>query len=321
MRYSVPIFIMISGSVLMYAELQRGSMSYFAFQRKRLGKIVLPYILWTAFYVYFGARTVWREEGFVGFQRISHTLPSHFQNGDGWYHLYFLLIIVQLYLLYPILRGGLKRWPISVLSLTFALTVADQVSFYLGRGVWRYDFFPNWIFFFAFGMFFALNRVRLEGLLSAYKNWIGVSWILSLALLIADGRLTHSSYTSIKPTVVLYALTSFLFFYVMARSLSPRLGRYGRLVDWVSTQSFFVYLAHPFVLNLLDIIAKKVHNDSLWDGTTGMIAKYGLTVGITLVGTMVVARIPFTSLIGTVRSKRKGDRQLPQAQIPVSHVR
>ncbi|MGZ4134562.1 MAG: acyltransferase [Tumebacillaceae bacterium] len=313
MRYAVPTFLLLSGVVLMYQDLKKPPLSYLTFQRKRLGKVLWPYLLWSLFYVYYMARDVLKAQGLHGAKRILDTMPDHFKNGDGSYHLYFLLITLQLYLLYPLLRAWMRRSPWTLLVASLALSLYDQFSHYFGHAPWRYDLFPNWLFYFVLGMFVVTKREWMEKHLPKQKIWLGVLWIAGLVVLIADGRITHSSYTSLKPTVMLYAVVSFFFFYAVALGVKATTGRVGKLMDWLSTHSFFIFLVHPFVLNRLYLLSDK-YDPKFWNGTKGMIMLYVTTVVITLVVTYVVRLIPLTSFIGAVRPVKRKPVQLNHAQ-------
>lgn len=304
MRYAVPMFLLLSGVVLMYQDLKKPPLSYFTFQRKRLGKVLWPYVLWSFLYVYYGARDVLKAQGLHGAKRILDTMPHHLRWGDGNYHLYYLLITLQLYLLYPLLRAWMRRSPWSLLFASLSLSLYNQFAVYLGHTPWWNDLFPNWVFYLVFGMFVVIKREWMETHLPKWKVLLGVLWVPCLIGLIMDGRLTHSSYTSLKPTVMLYAVISFFFFYSVALGIKQTTGRIGKLLDWISTNSFFIYLVHPFILNRLYLLSD-LYAPKIWNGTKGMVLLYLTTVVLTLLVTYVVRFIPLTSFLGAVRPQKR----------------
>jgi surface polysaccharide O-acyltransferase-like enzyme len=295
MRYAVPVFIILSGVVLMYTD-QKVAMPepYFAFLRKRLGKVVLPFVVWTLFYVYYGAREVWMNEGWHGVKRIAETLPDHFLYGTGSYHLYFLLITVQLYLLYPLLRAWMKRSPWTLLAVSLAVSLYGQTTLYLHQPAWMFHLFMNWLLYFVFGMFLFTKRDWFERVVGS-RLWL---WALVCAacfvLLLLDGKWTNTRFTSMKPSVVLYAMVSFLFLYGVALRLRDRSERLFRLMDWISTHSFLIFLVHPLVLDLIAIP---------WQGPVGVVLLYGITVVLTLLVVYVASFLPFATVFGAVKPK------------------
>lgn len=98
-KFGVPAFVLLTGAVLVYNYY--GKLSYPTFIRKRSIDILVPYILWTViFYVYmFPRETIqihWFRE--VGLQILTPTLG---------YHFWFILMIFQFYLLFPLFLKGL----------------------------------------------------------------------------------------------------------------------------------------------------------------------------------------------------------------------
>jgi peptidoglycan/LPS O-acetylase OafA/YrhL len=306
MRYAVPLFVILSGLVLYHVDLGgRKQLNYLAFQRKRLTKVLVPYAAWTALYIYYTARQVWREMGWDGAWRIADTLPEHLRYGTGHYHLYFLIITMELYVLYPLLRAWMKRQPLSLLLASFAWTAYSQTMIYLHHKTWKIYHFPHWIFYFVLGMYVAQHRKTIQKWLRGKEVWTGLLWLASFALLYWDGTQSNTHYSSAKPTVMLYAVTSFFFFWSVAARVAGIKGGIGKGLDWLSTHSFLIFLLHPLVLNLLSEQTEKYGYPHIWDGLAGMAGLYVCTVVLTCLGVAVISRIPLTQWIGATRIKKK----------------
>lgn len=95
-KFAVPVFIFITGMVLFYNY--DGQLRYGSFLRKRFGDIVVPYILWSA--VYFTENPGWSGDLLHRFE----TFASHLVTGKNSYHLWYIVMIVQFYALFPVLR-------------------------------------------------------------------------------------------------------------------------------------------------------------------------------------------------------------------------
>ncbi|ARU62162.1 hypothetical protein CBW65_14990 [Tumebacillus avium] len=301
MRYAVPLFIILSGFVLYNIEMGRPRLSYLQFQRKRIGKVLIPYVLWTLLYVLYIARQFLRDNGVEGIPRLWGPTLDHLYYGTAFYHLYFLIITFQLYLLYPLLRDAMNRKPFWLLGGTFLLTLYAQTSLYMGWDTgWRFTSFPFWVFYFVFGMYFARNRADWKPKLQSNSVWVGLLWLGSLAVLFLDGYFTKKWAYSIKPSVMLYTILSFLFFYVAALRFVDTKSRFGKLLDWLSAQSFLIFLLHPLVLNLLGNQLKKYGYGGLFEGNLGMISLYVLITLLTCGLTWIGSRIPLTTYFGGV---------------------
>jgi peptidoglycan/LPS O-acetylase OafA/YrhL len=97
-RFTVPMFVILSGFALSQSEVKRPFDSK-TFCQRRLGRIVPPYILFTLLNLVGRSQFLtadWQER----FQQIWQALST----GMGDYHLYFLGIIWQCYISYPFLR-------------------------------------------------------------------------------------------------------------------------------------------------------------------------------------------------------------------------
>lgn len=309
-RFSVPMFIIISGFLLYYQEISSSRPeSTGTFYRKRFSKILWPYVIWTVLYT-------------LMTQYLLHTWPDqsvllaavgkHLIWGTGAYHLYFMVIIIQCYLLYPLLRAWLHSHHISFVITLLSLLSLCQVVLYL-HTVGRYHLpatinpqlylvaFPIWIGYFGLGMYMATIKSQLESRLSAALWPWGVLWAVSLAVLLVDSYISGSYASSGKPTIMIYTIMSFLFFYGLALKYGSR---EFPLSAWLSRQSFLIYLAHPVVLLFLQRIVHKAGYPTAWQGTGGMLTLYVLTVAITVAAVYLIRNQTWLWMLGGQGRKR-----------------
>lgn len=103
--FTVPLFIWISGVVLFYTYYDRWEpgMSR-VFWTKRLRRILIPYVLWSLFYYLFNQVMF---HGNIRFDLIYFI--KLLISGNASYHLYYMVIIVQFYLLFPLLITVVRR--------------------------------------------------------------------------------------------------------------------------------------------------------------------------------------------------------------------
>lgn len=303
-RFSVPMFIIISGFLLYYQEssLPRCESAVF-FYRKRFSKILWPYVIWTISYTVI---TQYLLHAWPDSLVLLTVVGKHLIWGTGAYHLYFMVIIIQCYLLYPLLRVWLHNHPQSFITSLLSLLLICQLLLYL-HTIGRYPLpritnpqlylvaFPIWIGYFGLGMYMASIKAWIESrLCSALWPW-GILWAVSLALLLTDSHLTGSYASSGKPTIMLYTITSFLFFYGLALKYGSR----GfPLTGLLSRQSFLIYLSHPVVLLFLQRIVHKAGYPAAWQGTEGMLLLYVLTVALTVGAVYLLRNHPWLWLLG-----------------------
>lgn len=324
MRYAVPLFVMLSGFLLFFVDQGRAPISYGQFIRSRFRKIVFPYALWTALYFIYSSRNEWA--GWLQHDPLKpiSLFTKQLITGTGYVHLYFLLITVQLYILYPFLKRWLERQASSLILVSFALTLFSQTMIYLHQihvlvlpslGIPYVSLFPLWLFYFTFGMLAAQKKVSWEEKLRGREIPLGLVWLVSLALLIADSKLTLTHASSIKPSVMIYCFTSYFFFYVVALKVKETTNKLGKWMDWMAVHSFMIFLVHPLVISLLLTVTKKIGLSFLWKGAPGMVLLYVITTVATIVTTHFLRYVPFIELLGGVKMSPKANekKQIPLA--------
>ncbi|UUE11878.1 acyltransferase family protein [Dickeya zeae] len=94
-RWCVPVFVMISGALLLSPE-KNETLSFF--YKKRMSRIFYPLVFWSVFFILWGiikARV--SGSGDIGVLR-------NIVNGRPYYHLWFLYMIMGLYIFTPLIR-------------------------------------------------------------------------------------------------------------------------------------------------------------------------------------------------------------------------
>lgn len=266
-RFTVPIFVILSGFALAKSEEKRPFDLQIFFQR-RLWRIVPPYILFTLLNVIGQSqfqKADWLERGQLIIQLLS--------TGMGDYHLYFLGIIFQCYIVYPILRSILfTKWNLYILMfVTFALFSLRWVSATFDLLVNITTFLPNgnhviyWLSYFQIGIWLAKDHGWTSSLVT---KWRSQSWgyLFAIAAIV---ELSEFYWTAIlknsaeavghyaRPTVVLLTLT-FLLWSVSWLNLQKTKSSIQKLWQAIQPQiktfakaSFTTYLVHVWVLRAI----------------------------------------------------------------------
>jgi surface polysaccharide O-acyltransferase-like enzyme len=316
-RFAVPVFLLISGLLLSLSGYEfNGISGYLKFLSKRLKKIFIPYIVWSFIYILFKMggdyTTIWSDP--AGF--LADT-GRRLLYGSAYIHLYFIIIILQLYLLFPILQYLMKRYRELVIAVGFTLTLVFQTGIYLQSMkllvfpapiLPNYMFFPTWIFFFVFGMSFAgnleVNKKRFLGK-PVTLIYLALACAASFALVLLDGRLTGTFGLSVRPTVILFSISAFLLMYTVASKLVDSRLRVLKCLDWISAQSFTIYLSHLFIIKLLTLATGHPANSGMWSGLKGMLILYAAGTLCTCLFAYLVSITPFASILGGVGIKKK----------------
>jgi len=95
LQFGRAVFFALTGFVLVYATKNR-PLDNSTFWRRRFPYVLVPYLAWSVIYYWFGVLTgVWPPFSWSAFY-------GHVEYGDAGYHLYFLLVTMQLYLVFPL---------------------------------------------------------------------------------------------------------------------------------------------------------------------------------------------------------------------------
>lgn len=257
LQYSVPLFLVMSALLEAYALKGKEAFDFKGFYQKKSKRVLLPYLAWSV--IYMGFNLLLTKFGYFQAMNEARELIDIFVWGKAYYHLYFLVILMQFYLLLPLLfysqKSGSLRW-FSGLLLSYLL----QIAFYYGIGKQIYPYFPNIIMTFPW-YFFVLNGGFLLGLFYREKEkwqrcrpWFGLITLLSLLYYLWKCfRLEYVPQEPIAlymPAWYLYTFgISFLWLDISA-VIARRGGKWVNGLKTIGKYSYGIYLIHPLVLTL-----------------------------------------------------------------------
>lgn len=299
-RFGTPLFAVISG-FLLYNSLLRGSFSTGRFIKSRLYKIVIPFLIWS--FVYFWVRNYpfpWLENG----KPVSEFI-TRFLLGDAFYHLYFIIVVLQFYLLFLLLRfAKTKEWLITLTVLSFFINY-----FYIGN---RFEvsngflnaffnhraFIFNWIFFFFLGGLFAYYWQPVVGWLRKNVKLLAVLSIIVVVFSVYEYT-EFGMYSSTRVANLFNIPVIFLFL----------AGMYFVFNQFEKVRSFFIhignlsmgiYLVHSLVLYYLTEYFPVMFYRTRW-----ILLAYIIAVLLSIIIVKVIHKLPFGSFIVTVALNKK----------------
>ena len=325
MHFTRYAFVFISAFVLMFSYRDR-PMSPVRFWRRRFGAVVLPYLVWSAIY-YSVALTVDSEPGWWrGFGRFGLQLAS----GGVWYHLYFLLISIQLYAIFPLLhrlmRGASLRrsaWVLvgsAVVQLgSMALVSMVKAPTSIAGYFWHHPDIqlPIYTFFIAAGIVAAIHREALNRWLLGSPVLISV--LFGVGMVISTGIFWYRSlsgsamlaslpaYPGIFPWIVGATLAVYALCVAWDRRALPD-GWSARLAAAGAHRAFGVFALHPLVLwALTRWLLPSLNTIGIGIGTELLIIGVGTVVG-TVAIVEVLLRTPASKVL-TARPRLRWRRQ------------
>lgn len=278
-RFAVPLFVFITGVVLFY-NYDR-SFQYGRFLKRRGQQVVLPYLFWTLFYyIWLCIRS--GDAIFGQWGDVLHVLGLAF-TGKASYHLWFMVMIIPFYLLFPVFRLLLagKRPAALNLTVTLGFLAANLYLLYaLSKGyfqstqpildtLYRYldRNFLFWTFYFVLGGLAGLYYERWK---QAMRSLWGISLAVTVGIMIfigikiwginqgaAAGDYVTSSYVTgpLKPLmmVAILAILPALFYVVQRLVIQPT--KVGSALGIIGKYSFGAYLVHAFILRYTNLLS------------------------------------------------------------------
>lgn len=257
-QFAVPAFIFLSGLVLFYSYENRWGMDTCkAFFKKRILYIVIPYVLWSLFY-------------FLLLQIGFHLNPlDHIKEffvylltGKNYTHLYFIFIMIQFYLLFPLFMYIMKRFEfISRHLISIVLTI--QAIYYL-LNLWYFkiqytgSFFMTYLSFFLVGAYIGLHyKKAIEKINKNAKLYFFLNSVIAILVVLKYYyRYTIPNFGQAwmpYANLVLYysfVLLTCISIILISNWLSKRYQNtklHNILTSW-GQGSFLIYFAHPFIM-------------------------------------------------------------------------
>lgn len=260
LRFSVPLFLGLSGYSL--ARKYSADLKVIEFYKRRLVRIIPLYVLWSiGLWLLFLYIPVWNTpEEQIPFWKILLL-------GRADYHLYFVPLIFQLYLLFPLLLRVLEKFPRTTLFSALSIQAFSLILFnYLGTiptetildsDQEQYSLFTSWIFYFVLGMYIAKRAVHIKQR-TKITSFLWLAWGLGLAYLGLQGQL--QIFSGVDPldalkftrlSILPYALSCICLAIMVPWETFSHPSWLSKLLLLIGKYSFVIYLSHTLVLRLV----------------------------------------------------------------------
>lgn len=288
LKFTTPIFIFLSGVTGFYGYRNK-EFKYFEFIKKRLKNVLIPYLTWcTIYYI------VYIKMGYYSWN-IKFFLKSVMQ-GTMSYHLYFVIIIIQLYLLGPLFYNLVKKSKNRVLLLVISAVITclcvEYIRFHLSDRI-----FLKYMFFYMFGIFVTLEYEN-------YTSWLKKNSVLAIVGYVIIGlAYTLVSYYDMKIysfVWFLFSTVSILFVYLVGLILKDKLQKIYSFIKIFGQSSYYIYLMHPIILTAMIMMAS---DKGILSVTTRLIIYFSVVIPVT-----VISCLAYTAVKNKIKNFRKKAR-------------
>lgn len=244
-RFAVPLFFMISGFGLQLNH--NPSEGYWVYLKKRLNRIFVPFVFWSAIYYFL-----------VYSQNRNPSFFSSILLGDASYQLYFIPSLLIFYLVFPLIHKYLND--INKIGTLIIMLLFQILFLFYDYNIHEFTFYyPLRIVLFNYFLFI-LGSVLAKNY-TQFTNFISKWWPILLLGTIASGfyvfyeglskYLVSNNYLAFysqwRPSVLLYTIfLGGLLYWLFNNKLFD-----SKLVKTLSKLSFFVFFTHVIVLEVL----------------------------------------------------------------------
>ena len=311
--FGVPIFILISGFVLYHRY--GAEVRICDFYVRRFKKVLTPYILFSVIYLAFAS---WEN----GWHPSKGKCLWMILTGTSYYHLWFVRMILQIYLLYPFLAKFYRRFEQQgrvrqLLWGSLVFQTAANIGIYIAKQ-WlpssAHDtvdvllVFIGFIFYFFLGIWASRNRTKVGVVVDdLFKRYALPGTLLyALAIFIhvrvlLSGLERYGSQMAtpeidkipIAFTRIVTQTLALMMIYQAARFLMRRPGIGTPIILRFGKLSYGIYLTHALMLSL----AARAMNTWFSIGTTSALSfpiNFSLTAISTYLVVSLINRTPFS---------------------------
>lgn len=300
-------FLFISACMLTYAYAEIKRRDYGRFYKRRAISVLLPYLCWTLIYYLLTLHS----GGFAPRSAIIHLL---YLAGTGYYQLYYLVVIMEFYLVFPLIMPLIKKanrhWLILGISgaiqiLYVSLMHWNMLPMFL-QGFWANREIVSYQFYLVAGMLAALHFEQFHDWILAHRKMI-ISFTLGSTALAEVWYLCalHARFSwmgansdPFQPIIMPFNIGAILCIYLagvyLVSSDRPKLLR--AMVRSGSENSYGVYVAQMLFISAIFNIGWLNWTHSIPWGLTcilEIIIVFAGSMGLTA----ILARTPLSTLL------------------------
>ncbi|GAA4852781.1 acyltransferase [Pseudonocardia benzenivorans] len=295
------------------------------FWRRRFLLVGVPYVVWSVIYTGLGLVTA-PAPPLQALAGLGHALVT----GTAWYHLYFLLVSLQFYLVFPLFRKLLlaTRGHHGLLLLgSAALQVVTDLWLHVpAPGPAETALMPyamssllSYQFFVVFGGVVGMHLPAVDAWIRRHLPVVLAAPVVTCAAVelwyrhsITGGATAQFAADVFQPVIVPWTVSVMAAVWGLGTLWADRRDRWrgSRLVEAASTRSFGVFLVHPAILWVLTTIpdAPAAHLQRPWE----TVVTYVVTIAAALTFVELVRRTPLR--LALTGKPQRAARRAPAAQ-------
>lgn len=297
LQFAVPAFLLLSA--LLHARGDNGAGATV----RRLGRVLGPYLVWSGVYLLFQNR---HELGALTGENVLFRLVW----GKAYFHLYFLVLLLQLCVVVPLVAPLVRRAPLWAVALGGA---AVQLAFYAINRSQPLPFTGSVLAWYVLPVIAGVALAgrsshpplaRRRDRLALFALWAaGFAWYAPQAVDVLQGAAAVDTFRYQIGSWI-YTTSAALLLLVLARRLA-RTRWPAPILEALGTRSMSIFVLHPLVLWALDRYAPALM------GTVALAVPVAVAacIAVPVLCALVAAALGLDGLLFGVKSEPSDDRR------------
>jgi surface polysaccharide O-acyltransferase-like enzyme len=250
-RFAIPIFVMISGALLLPKEYELSQ-----FLKKKTLRIIFPFIFWSLFYILFNLlRLSQHGVTFTFLLAFKYIFKNLLSCPSFSSHLWYIYMLIGLYIFIPIIGKWVRNatnseieyflilWGlIIILSVTsFGSALIDSLNLKYFSG------YPGYLILGYYLSIKKIKRNKMRFLISFFLFLFGafITFFGTWYVFVNNVNYQGDFYNYLSPNVLLLSIGIFVFIKNIQFSYSTLV---NLIFNFLDKYSFGIYLVHIFVL-------------------------------------------------------------------------
>jgi len=292
-RFSVPMFLLITGALLLGKQT-----SYPVFLKKKVIRILLPFTFWTAIYIVYNFIEPPQFNGKLASQTNFEWILQQIKDGSS-YHLWYVYMLLGIYIIIPIVTKlvvGIRKIYLELFLVSWIIFITLSTSQNSDSNFeWNLWYYFGYLGYAVLGYYLSIINTTSKTVsalatftfvIGAFITVYGTYYSTDL-----DGSFYKYYYSYLTPNVLLMTASVFVLFKNVSSKIN---GAFKHIRNIIDKHSYGIYLSHILVLNYLVMYGID------WDlihPLIGIPLTTIITLMISLTIVYLISKIPFGKYI------------------------
>ncbi|RYF25405.1 MAG: hypothetical protein EOO42_03820 [Flavobacteriales bacterium] len=244
-RFCVPVFVMLTGALLLPRTHTLES-----YLKKRVVRIILPFLFWSAIYIaHYFSRLTHNFEFTIS--SVSQIIGNKLFYGAS-YHLWYIYMIIGIYLILPIIstwvRNASEKEIVYFLALWLFSVIISNSLFKDYVPDFNLKYFSGFIGYLVLGYYLSTKSFNKKTAVILFLASVAVTAVGTYYFSTSKGKLSTDYYQYFSLPVIMASSSIFLAF----KNISLANNNILKVRNFINRNSFGVYFSHILVLFYLN---------------------------------------------------------------------